>query len=158
MKCINKNNFILVMTLLICSIVIYLSNKYICQAKVESCKSNISLISSEFKINSIVFFYFFNQTGIVEWHGVYTSSNGVTYKINRQITFNLIKINSKYIISSTQIINRGDIFVLTTSERTLIPDLFTQEDAILALEKKESRSGERIFLLSGFPFLYCFRN
>ncbi|MDK6932422.1 hypothetical protein QP353_23775 [Klebsiella aerogenes] len=126
--------------------------------KEESCKSNISIIRSDLEAHSIVLFYFFKQSGIVEWHGVIKVSNGNTHKINKQVIFKLTKNSNKYIMTGTQIMNRGDIFELSTSQSGVIPDLFTQENAILALEKKESRSGERIFLLSGLPFLYCFRS
>ncbi|ENZ7683296.1 hypothetical protein [Klebsiella aerogenes] len=158
MVSIPKKSFVFctfMLLLSLCAYIIY--DFYFFTESVESCRSNLVITNSEYNIKSIVIFHFFKNSGAVELYGFYTTNQGHIKKINRKVTFNLVERGDKYTISETNIIIRDNAYEVNALDDGLLPDLFVHKKSSLILEKRQSGNGEKVFLWSGLPFLYCFR-
>lgn len=156
MKNKSKYQVIIFLTIIVlcyvCYVLLYTSDY------VETCRSNMTIQSDNSGINSNMIFHFFKEEGVLELHGVYTQGNKVINKIDRQITFNLKRNINKLILTNEIIINKDDENSSGDVINSSLSDFLIKPGTTLILERISSSKGEKIFLWSGLPILYCFKN
>lgn len=123
----------------------------------NTCKGDVALEGADGKISLLLQFHFFQNNGLVEINGFYSLNNGEKKKVNRQVLFKLNRNKDKHIMISTKIYERDDIAIMNIRKHQIMPDFFMYKNSTLVLDRISSGNGETVFLWSGLPFLYCFR-
>lgn len=155
-----KNKFLIFFSFLLTVLLItYLFFDFIqFPEHMETCKSNLIIEKSNAKVSSLILLHLFNNRGVIELHGFYTLKDELPKKLERQISFNVMKNKNKYVLSDNKIKVNDNEVIIDKDIGGVMPDFFLHDHSVLILDKKSSIGNEKAFLRSGLPFLYCFNS
>lgn len=121
---------------------------------VKTCKAQMSLLHGEFTLNSRYQFNFLDTKGDVIINGQVVNQ-GITYVINREITFEYQKKTDHLLLKNTRI----EFFSGDEDNKSGInyhlPDFFTKKGGELAIDINQGIYGNPVFVVSGTPLFFC---